>query len=59
MAESDRDELDGAQGASRTILIVDDSPMSLRLLTHMVTLHGYGAQAMVNARDALTYVPSS
>ncbi len=59
MAESDRDELDGAQGASRTILIVDDSPMSLRLLTHMVTLHGYGAQAMVNARDALTYAFSS
>lgn len=59
MTESNRDELDGAQGASHTILIVDDSPMSLRLLTHMVTMHGYGAQAMANAQEALTYAFAS
>ncbi len=59
MVEPGRDESDGTQEASRTILIVDDSPMSLRLLTHMVTLHGYGAQAMVNPQDALAYACAS
>jgi len=59
MVEPGRDDSDGTQEASRTILIVDDSPMSLRLLTHMVTLHGYGAQAMVNPQDALAYACAS
>ncbi len=45
--------------SDRTILIVDDSPMSLRLLTHMMTMHGYRAEAVSGGREALDYAYAS
>ncbi|MCU0520339.1 MAG: response regulator [Anaerolineae bacterium] len=59
MVESGLDESDDLKDSERIILIVDDSPMSLRLLTHMVTLHGYSAQPMISASEALTWAFAS
>ncbi len=49
----------GSDNSNRCILIVDDSPMSLRLLTHMVTMHGYHAESMGSGREALDFALSS
>jgi len=35
------------------ILIVDDSPMGLKLLTHMVTMQGYHAEPVTSGKEAL------
>jgi PAS domain S-box-containing protein len=40
--------------SERKILIVDDSPMSLKLLAHMVTMHGYSAEAVTGGHEAIS-----
>ncbi len=37
----------------REILIVDDSPMGLKLLTHMITMHGHRAESVTSGKEAL------
>ncbi|MCJ7550408.1 MAG: response regulator, partial [Anaerolineae bacterium] len=37
----------------REILIVDDSPMGLKLLTHMVTMRGHRAESVTSGKEAL------
>ena len=39
--------------SEREILIVDDSPMGLKLLTHMVTMHDYRAESVTSGKEAL------
>ncbi len=39
--------------SQRTILIVDDSPMGLRLLAHMMEMHGYHAECVTSGAEAL------
>ncbi|MBN1247587.1 MAG: response regulator [Anaerolineae bacterium] len=43
----------------RRILIVDDSLMSLKLLTHMITLQGYGAESVTTGREAIASAQTS
>jgi len=44
-AESDEPE--------HEILIVDDSPMGLKLLTHMITMRGHRAESVTSGKEAL------
>jgi len=37
----------------REILIVDDSPMGLKLLTHMITMRGHRAESVTSGKEAL------
>ena len=38
---------------TRQILIVDDSPMSLKLLTHMISMQGYRTESVTSSTEAL------
>ncbi|MGC9523127.1 MAG: response regulator [Anaerolineae bacterium] len=49
----------GVDGSKRTVLIVDDSPMSVELMVHMVTMHGYEAESATSGEQALDLVRSS
>ncbi len=49
----------GVDQSRRTILIVDDSRMSLQLMTHMVTMHGYEAESVTNGQQALDLARST
>ena len=49
-------ELDAAE---YEILVVDDSPMSLRLLTQILVMQGYKVRAVTNGAEALTVVQAS
>jgi PAS domain S-box-containing protein len=57
-------KIDGMHGcdtetASHTILVVDDSPMSLRLLTQILAMQGYCVQAAASGGEALATVQTS
>lgn len=49
----------GTGEGERQILIVDDSLMSLRLLTHMITLQGYRAESLTSGREAIASAQAS
>lgn len=48
-----------ADQEKREILIVDDSPMSLRLLMHILTMHGYDVRCVTSGQEALAAARSS
>lgn len=50
---------DGVRTTNHDILIVDDTPANLRLLTHMLTERGFKVRAVVNGRRALAAARSA